>query len=150
IIGLKESQGCCYAQSWNDVQFQRMANVSLQPGKTKLSVDDMIKNTEKGIYIIGDGSFSIDQQRYNFQFGGQTFYEIKNGKIIGMLNDVSYQANTREFWNSCAAIADESDFRLGGSFNDGKGQPSQSSAVSHGSSTTRFNGVNVINTARKI
>ncbi len=150
IIGLKESQGCCYAQSWNDVQFQRMANVSLQPGKTKLSVDDMIKNTEKGIYIIGDGSFSIDQQRYNFQFGGQTFYEIKNGKITGMLNDVAYQANTREFWNSCAAIADESDYRLGGAFNDGKGQPSQSNAVSHGSATTRFNGVNVINTARKI
>ena len=125
ILGLKESQGCCYSQSWRDVQFQRMPNVSLQPGKQKLSVDDMIKNVEKGIYIIGDGSFSIDQQRYNFQFGGQTFYEIKNGKIVGMLNDVAYQANTQEFWNSCAAIADESDYRLGGAFNDGKGQPSQ-------------------------
>lgn len=150
IIGLKESQGCCYAQTWADVQFQRMPNVSLAPGKAKLSVDDMIKNVEKGIYIIGDGSFSIDQQRYNFQFGGQTFYEIKNGKIAGMLKDVSYQANTREFWNSCTAIADENDYRLGGAFNDGKGQPAQSNAVSHGSSTTRFNGVNVINTARKI
>ncbi len=150
IIGLKESQGCCYAQSWNDVQFQRMPNVSLQPGKNKLSVDDMIKNVEKGIYIIGDGSFSIDQQRYNFQFGGQTFYEIKNGKITGMLKDVAYQANTQEFWNSCVAVADQSDYRLGGAFNDGKGQPGQSNAVSHGSSTTRFNGVNVINTARKI
>ena len=150
ILGLKESQGCCYSQSWNDVQFQRMPNVSLQPGKAKLSVDDLIKNVKKGIYIIGDGSFSIDQQRYNFQFGGQTFYEIKNGKIVGMLKDVSYQANTNEFWNSCTAIADESDYRLGGAFNDGKGQPSQSNAVSHGSSTTRFDGVNVINTARKI
>ncbi|MEX6690817.1 TldD/PmbA family protein [Danxiaibacter flavus] len=150
ILGLSESQGCCYAQSWADVQFQRMPNVSLRPGKTKLSVDDMIKNVEKGIYIIGDGSFSIDQQRYNFQFGGQTFYEVKNGKIVGMLKDVAYQANTQEFWNSCVAIADESDYRLGGAFNDGKGQPGQSNAVSHGSSTTRFNGVNVINTARKI
>jgi TldD protein len=150
ILGLKESQGCCYAQSWNDVQFQRMPNISLQPGKTPMSVDDMIKNVEKGIYIIGDGSFSIDQQRYNFQFGGQTFYEIKNGKIVGMLKDVSYQANTQEFWNSCSAIADQSDYRLGGAFNDGKGQPGQSNAVSHGSSTTRFDGVNVINTARKI
>jgi TldD protein len=150
ILGLKESQGCCYAQSWNDVQFQRMPNISLQPGKKTLSVDDMIKNVEKGIYIIGDGSFSIDQQRYNFQFGGQTFYEIKNGKIVGMLKDVSYQANTQEFWNSCTAIADQSDYRLGGAFNDGKGQPGQSNAVSHGSSTTRFDGVNVINTARKI
>jgi TldD protein len=150
IIGLKESQGCCYAQTWADVQFQRMPNVSLSPGTSKLSVDDMIKNVEKGIYIVGDGSFSIDQQRYNFQFGGQTFYEIKNGKMVGMLNDVAYQANTQEFWNSCSAIADASDYRLGGAFNDGKGQPSQSNAVSHGSSTTRFNGVNVINTARKI
>ncbi|RBL94089.1 TldD protein [Chitinophaga flava] len=150
IIGLDHSQGCCYAQSWSDVQFQRMPNVSLQPGKEKLSVNDMIKNVEKGIYIIGDGSFSIDQQRYNFQFGGQTFYEIKNGQIVGMLKDVAYQANTQEFWNSCTAIADKSDYRLGGAFNDGKGQPGQSNAVSHGSSTTRFNGVNVINTARKI
>lgn len=150
ILGLKEGQGCCYAQTWSDVQFQRMPNVSLQPGKEKMSVDDLIRNTEKGIYIIGDGSFSIDQQRYNFQFGGQTFYEVKNGKIVGMLKDVAYQANTQEFWNSCSAIADKDDYRLGGAFNDGKGQPGQSNAVSHGSSTTKFNGVNVINTARKI
>ncbi len=150
ILGLKESQGCCYSQSWSDVQFQRMPNISLQPGKEPLTPDDMIKNVEKGVYIIGDGSFSIDQQRYNFQFGGQTFYEIKNGKIVGMLKDVAYQANTQEFWNSCAAVADKSDYRLGGAFNDGKGQPAQSNAVSHGSATTRFNGVNVINTARKI
>jgi TldD protein len=150
IIGEKESQGCCYADSWSSVQFQRMANVSLAAGKTPLSVQEMIKDVKKGIYIIGDGSFSIDQQRYNFQFGGQLFYEIKNGEITGMLKDVAYQSNTQEFWNSCAQVCDERDYRLGGSFFDGKGQPSQSSAVSHGSSTTRFNGVNVINTARKI
>ncbi len=150
IIGLKESQGCCYADAWSDVQFQRMPNISLQPGKTPLSPTEMIKNVEKGIYIIGDSSFSIDQQRYNFQFSGQLYYEIKQGKIVNMLNDVAYQANTQEFWNSCAAIADKSDYRLGGSFFDGKGQPEQISAVSHGSATARFNGVNVINTARKI
>ena len=150
IIGLKESQGCCYSQSWSDVQFQRMPNVSLRPGKDPLSVDDMIKNVQKGIYIVGDGSFSIDQQRYNFQFGGQLFYEIEDGKIVGMLKDVAYQANTQEFWNSCVAVADQRDYRLGGAFNDGKGQPAQSNAVSHGSATARFNGVNVINTARKI
>ena len=150
MLGLNASQGCCYADNWSSVQFQRMPNISLQPGKEKKSIDDMIKGVEKGIYIIGDGSFSIDQQRYNFQFGGQLYYEIKNGKIVGMLRDVAYQANTQEFWNSCAGIADQSDYRLGGSFFDGKGQPSQSSAVSHGSSTARFNGVNVINTARNI
>ena len=150
MIGLNASQGCCYAQSWDDVQFQRMPNVSLQPGKTPLSVDEMIKGVEKGVYIIGNGSFSIDQQRYNFQFGGQLFYEIKEGKIVGMLNDVAYQANTQEFWNSCVAVCDERDYRLGGAFNDGKGQPAQSNAVSHGTSTARFNGVNVINTKRRI
>jgi TldD protein len=150
IIGLTESQGCCYSQSWQDVQFQRMANISLQPGKAPMGVNDMIKNVEKGIYIIGDSSFSIDQQRYNFQFSGQLYYEIKNGKIVGMLNDVAYQSNTQEFWNSCAAVCDANDYRLGGSFFDGKGQPMQASAVSHGSSTALFKGVNVINTARKI
>ncbi|MBK9509281.1 MAG: TldD/PmbA family protein [Cytophagaceae bacterium] len=150
ILGETESHGCCYADNWTNVQFQRMPNVSLAPGMSPLSVDEMIKNVEKGIYIIGDGSFSIDQQRYNFQFGGQLFYEIKEGKIAGMLKDVAYQSNTQEFWNSCSKICDEKDFRLGGSFFDGKGQPQQVSAVSHGSSTARFNGVNVINTARKI
>lgn len=150
IIGQKESNGCCYSQGWNDVQFQRMANVSLQAGKKQLTPEEMIANVEKGVYIVKDGSFSIDQQRYNFQFGGVLFYEIKNGKIEGMLKDVAYQANSQDFWNSCVAICDERDYRLGGAFNDGKGQPSQSNAVSHGSATTRFNGINVINTGRTI
>lgn len=150
MIGQNESHGCCYAQSWNDVQFQRMPNVSLEPGKEKYNVDDMIKDVEKGIYIAGRGSYSIDQQRYNFQFGGTVFYEIKNGKIEGMLNDVAYQSNTQEFWNSCVKICDKDDYRIFGSFFDGKGQPSQVSAVSHGSSTTRFKDVNVINTGRTI
>ena len=150
IIGQNESHGCCYAQSWNDVQFQRMPNVSLEPGTEKYSSADMIKDVEKGIYIAGRGSYSIDQQRYNFQFGGTAFYEIKNGEIAGMLNDVAYQSNTQEFWNSCSKICDESDYRMFGSFFDGKGQPSQISAVSHGSSTTRFDDINVINTGRTI
>ena len=150
ILGLKESQGCCYADNWSSVQFQRMANVSLAPGKEKLSPDDMIKNIENGIYIVGEGSFSIDQQRYNAQFGGQLFYEIKNGKVTQPLEDVAYQIRTPEFWNSCVAVCDQGDFRFGGSFFDGKGQPGQVSAVSHGSSTARFNGANVINTARSL
>jgi TldD protein len=150
ILGKTESDGCCYADSWGSVQFQRMANVSLAAGKDKLSVADMIKDVENGIYIIGDGSFSIDQQRYNAQFGGQLFYEIRNGRITRMIEDVAYQIRTPEFWNSCVGICDESDYRLGGSFFDGKGQPSQVSAVSHGSATARFNGVNVINTARSL
>ena len=150
ILGKDASDGCCYADSWSSVQFQRMANVSMAPGKTPLKVSEMIKDVENGIYIIGDGSFSIDQQRYNAQFGGQLFYEIKNGQITRMLEDVAYQIRTPEFWNACVAVADESDYRLGGSFFDGKGQPGQVSAVSHGSSTARFNGINVINTARSL
>ncbi|MEO6234773.1 MAG: TldD/PmbA family protein [Thermomonas sp.] len=150
MLGLEHSQGCCYADSWSSVQFQRMPNVSLQPGKKSLSVAEMVKDVENGIYIVGDGSFSIDQQRYNAQFGGELFHEIKDGKVTGLIEDVAYQIRTPEFWNSCVAVCDKRDYRLGGSFNDGKGQPGQSSSVSHGSSTARFNGVNVINTARNL
>ncbi|RSZ55790.1 TldD/PmbA family protein [Massilia atriviolacea] len=150
LIGEKESHGCSYADSWNSVQFQRMPNISLAAGKEALTPDEMVKDVKKGIYILGRGSYSIDQQRYNFQFGGQLYFEIRNGKIAGPLEDVAYQSNTQEFWNACSAICDARDWRMGGSFFDGKGQPSQVSAVSHGSATTRFNGINVINTARKI
>ncbi len=146
ILGQKEGQGCCHADSWGSMQFQRMPNVSLRPGKERLSAADMIKNVENGIYILGRGSYSIDQQRYNFQFGGQLFYEIKNGAITGMLDDVAYQSSTQEFWNACVQICDKDDYRSFGTFRDGKGQPGQISAVSHGCSTSRFNGINVLNT----
>jgi TldD protein len=150
IIGEKESHGCSYADSWSKVQFQRMPNVSLVAGKKPLTPDEMVKDVKKGIYILGRGSYSIDQQRYNFQFGGQLYFEIKDGKIGQMLEDVAYQSNTQDFWNACTAICDERDWRMSGSFFDGKGQPSQVSAVSHGTATTRFSGINVINTGRKI
>lgn len=150
MVGEKESHGCSYAQSWNDVQFQRMANVSLAPGKEQLTPEQMIGGVDKGIYIVKDSSYSIDQQRYNFQFSGVLFFEIKGGKIVGMLKDVAYQANTQEFWNSCVQVCDERDYRLNGTFFDGKGQPVQSNSVSHGSATARFNGVTVINTGRTI
>ncbi|MFD2581223.1 TldD/PmbA family protein [Pedobacter vanadiisoli] len=150
ILGLTASQGCCYADSWDSIQFQRMPNVSLAPGNVPLSAAEMVKNVEKGIYMFGRNSYSIDQQRYNFQFSAQLAYEIKEGKIVGMFKDAAYQANTQEFWNSCVQRCDKNDYRLGGTFSDGKGQPGQASAVSHGSATTRFNGVNVINTGRKL
>lgn len=150
IVGQTAGDGCCYAETWADVQFQRMPNVSLQPGSAPLTPAEMIKGVERGIYILGRGSYSIDQQRYNFQFGGQLFYEIKDGEVVGMLRDVAYQSNTQEFWNACSAICDRRDYTTFGSFFDGKGQPSQVSAVSHGSATTRFNKISVLNTARKI
>lgn len=150
MVGENASHGCCYADNWSSVQFQRMPNVSLEAGQGSTSAQDVIAGVEKGIFVVGDGSYSIDQQRYNFQFGGQLFYEIENGEITGMLRDVAYQANTQEFWNNCSEIAGPEDYRLGGSFFDGKGQPGQVSAVSHGSSTTRFDDINVINTARAV
>ena len=150
ILGLDASQGCSYADSWSSVQFQRMPNVSLQAGTKPLAPAQMVADVEDGIYIIGRGSYSIDQQRYNAQFGGQLFYEIRNGEVAGMVEDGAYQIRTPEFWASCSAICDARDFRLGGSFFDGKGQPGQVSAVSHGASTTRFDGQNVINTARSL
>ena len=150
ILGKERSDGCCYADSWSSVQFQRMPNVSLAPGKAPLTVQEMISGVENGLYIHGRGSYSIDQQRYNAQFGGQLFFAIRNGQVQGLVEDGAYQIRTPEFWNGCSAICDERDFRLGGSFFDGKGQPSQVSAVSHGSATARFDGQNVINTARSL
>jgi TldD protein len=143
------SHGCSYAQSWEDIQFQRMPNVSLLPGEKEQSFEDLIAATDRGIAIVGEGSFSIDQQRYNAQFGGQLFYEIKGGKIVGMLKDVAYQMRTPDFWNSMDMIGGKKSYQLGGAFNDGKGQPSQSNAVSHGCVPSRFRNINVINTGRK-
>ena len=102
-----------------------MPNVSLLPGDKDLGWEDLIAATDRGIAIIGDGSFSIDQQRYNAQFGGQVFYEIKGGKIVGMLKDVAYQMRTPEFWASLDMIGGQKSYFLGGAFGDGKGQPAQ-------------------------
>jgi TldD protein len=142
------SHGCSYAQSWADVQFQRMPNVSLLPGERDIGWDEIIAETQNGIAIDGSGSFSIDQQRFNAQFGGQLFYEVKNGKITGMLKDVAYQMRTPDFWNAMDMIGGQRSYELGGAFNDGKGQPSQSNAVSHGCVPTRHRNINVINTGR--
>ena len=128
-----------YATS--DVPFQRMPNVSLLPGERDLSWEDMIAATDRGIAIVGDGSFSIDQQRYNAQFGGQLFYEIRGGKITGMLKDVAYQMKTKDFWNAMDMIGGRRSYEMGGSFFDGKGQPGQINAVSHWSVPARFRSV---------
>jgi TldD protein len=142
------SHGCSYADSWASVAFQRMPNVSLLAGERDLSWDDLIAATDRGIAIVGDGSFSIDQQRYNAQFGGQLFYEIRGGRVVGMLKDVAYQIRTPDFWNSMDMLGGRGAYRMGGSFFDGKGQPGQINAVSHGSPPARFRQVNVINTGR--
>ena len=143
------SHGNSNASSWGAVQFQRMPNVSLLPGERDIGWDDLIAATDRGIAIVGDGSFSIDQQRYNAQFGGQVFYEISGGKIVGMLKDVAYQMRTPDFWNAMDMIGGKTSYQLGSAFNDGKGEPSQSNAVSHGCVPSRFRQIDVINTGRK-
>ncbi len=147
LVGRDKSYGCLYADSWGSVPFPRMPNVSLEPAKENVTQDDLIGGVEKGILIYGRGSYSIDQQRYNFQFGGQTFWEIKNGKVAGMLRDVAYQSRTTDFWGSCDGLGGQATYEIPGSFNDGKGEPGQSNAVSHGCPPARFRQVNVLNTA---
>ncbi len=147
LIGAKTSTGCLHADSWSSVPFPRMPNLSLAPSEEDISTDNLISDVENGIMIRGRGSYSIDQQRYNFQFGGQTFWEIKNGKVTGMLRDVAYQSRTTDFWNACDGLGGKSTYELPGTFNDGKGQPGQSNAVSHGCPSARFRNINVLNTA---
>jgi TldD protein len=126
-----------------------MPNVSLLPGEKDYVWEDLIAATDRGVAILGDGSFSIDQQRYNSQFGGQLFYEVKNGKVVGMLKDVAYQIRTPEFWSAMDMIGGKRSYLLGGAFGDAKGQPTQANAVTHGCVPTRHRNMNVINTGRK-
>lgn len=149
-IGRERGYACSYGMNWGNVAFQRMPNINLVPSTEALSLEQLIADTEDAILIAGHGSYSIDHQRYNFQFGGQVFQHVKNGKIVGPLKDVAYQANSREFWNACDAICDESEYEVGGSYYDGKGEPEQINAVSHGCAPARFRQINVINTARKV
>ncbi len=148
-IGEKRSRACSYAENWSAIPFQRMPNVSLAPSEKDTSLDDIIAATDDGILVSGDGSWSIDHQRYNFQFSGQMFHEIKGGKIAGPLRDVAYQSNTIEFWHSCDMLGGANSWTLHGSLVDGKGEPAQSNAVSHGCPPARFRNVNVASTRRK-
>jgi TldD protein len=152
-LGETALKACSYADNYSSVPFQRMPNVSMKPhdwnGK-KVGWEEMVADVKDGVLIEGAGSFSIDQQRYNFQFGGQVFWEIKDGKKGEMLRDVAYQAKTPDFWASLDMVGSDHYYKLGGSFFDGKGQPGQANSVSHGSPWCRFRGVNVINTGRKI
>jgi TldD protein len=146
LTGVRRSHGCSFADSWSSVQFQRMPNISLLPGQANTSIDDIIADTQRGVVVKNRGSWSIDQQRYNFQFSGQLAYEVKDGRITGMLKDVAYQSTSKDFWNSMDLIGGPGTAFTGGALTDGKGQPSQSNAVSHGCVPTRHRGVTVINT----
>jgi TldD protein len=145
-LGVPRSNGCSYADSPRHVPIQRMANVSLRPGPDELSTDDLIARVDDGIYVVGDKSWSIDMQRYNFQFTGQRFFRIRDGRLDGQLRDVAYQSTTTDFWGSLDTVGGASTWRLGGAFNCGKAQPGQVAAVSHGCPSALFRGINVLNT----
>jgi TldD protein len=149
-VGAPRGNACSYAQSWKDVPFQRMPNVNLRPGKAKLTLEQLIAGTDDAILIKGRSSYSIDHQRYNFQFSGQTAWQVKGGRVTHMLKDVAYQSATPVFWAACDALCSEEEYYVGGSFFDGKGQPSQSNAVSHGCVPARFRQIDMLNTARKV
>ncbi|MGH2721111.1 MAG: TldD/PmbA family protein, partial [Actinomycetota bacterium] len=147
--GFGRSNGCAYAESGAAVPLQRMPNISLAPAADDITLDDLIGGVDEGIYVVGDKSWSIDMQRYNFQFTGQKFFRIKGGRLAGQLKDVAYQATTTDFWNSMEAIGGPSTYVLGGAFNCGKGQPGQSAPVSHGAPAALFRAVNILNTAEE-
>lgn len=140
------SNGCAYADSPGHIPIQRMANVSLQAAPGGPSTEELISRVERGLYVVGDKSWSIDMQRFNFQFTGQRFYTITDGELGGQVRDAAYQATTTEFWNSMEAVGGPETWQLGGAFNCGKAQPGQVAAVSHGCPTSLFRGVRILNT----
>jgi TldD protein len=149
LRGLPRSNGCAFADSPGHVPIQRMANVSLQPAPGGPSTEEIIAGVDRGIYVVGDKSWSIDMQRYNFQFTGQRFYRIEGGTLAGQLRDVAYQATTTDFWGSMSVVGGPQTYVLGGAFNCGKGQPGQVAPVSHGCPAARFDNVNILNTVQE-
>lgn len=142
-IGLEHSRGCNRATYYYDQPINRIPNLYLLPGSKPLTPSELIADTEDGVYIQGRGSFSIDQHRVNFQFGGDFFWEVKNGKLSRPLKKVIYKSCNPEFWNSCDAICDERWWRPFGVVNCGKGQPSQTARMTHGSAPARFRNIRV-------
>ena len=147
MLGLERSNGCAFADSPGHIPIQRMANVSIKPAEADVSTEDLISHVERGIYVVGDKSWSIDMQRYNFQFTGQRFFAIENGRLAGQLRDVAYQATTTDFWGSMEAVGGPDTWVLGGAFNCGKAQPGQVAPVSHGCPAALFRDIRILNTA---
>jgi TldD protein len=147
LVGQQRSHGCLHADNWSSVPFPRMPNVSLEPASSDVTLDDLFSGIKRGLFIVGRGSSSIDQQRYNFQFGGAVIREITNGKLGAMVRDAVYQSRTPDFWAGCDGIGGKTGYRLWGTSADGKGEPGQTNAVSHGCPPARFRQVTVLNTA---
>jgi len=139
IIGEKASRGCTSANSWRDYPFLRMPNVHVEAGPAgSPTPEEIIADTKDGVLIDGRGSYSIDQQRYNGQFGGNAFWEVKNGKKTRMVSNVTYNAITTDFWGNLDAISGKESWRMFGTGGDAKGQPTQTNSISHGSPWLRI------------
>jgi TldD protein len=143
------SNGCAFADQAGRVPLQRMPNVSLSASANPITLNDLLSGIGEGLYIVGDKSWSIDMQRYNFQFTGQKFFQVRGGRIVGQVKDVAYQSRTTDFWNSMEAVGGPSTYVLGGAFNCGKGQPGQIAPVSHGCPAALFRQINILNTAQE-
>lgn len=150
LIGATRSHGCIHCDSWSSVPFPRMPNVSLQPAATDVTLEDLFSDIKRGLYVVGRGVSSIDQQRYNFQFGGAVIREIVNGKLGAMVKDAAYQSRTPDFWASCDGLGGPKTYRLWGTAADGKGEPGQTNQVSHGCPPARFRNITVLNTATEL
>jgi TldD protein len=147
LTGMRHSHGCSAAQSWDVMQLQRMPNISLLPSEQDYVVEDLIAATDRGIYIKGRGTSSVDPSSTSFQFGGQVFYEVRGGRIVGQLRNVAYRGSTLDFWNSMDMLGGQRGYVLGGVVNDVKGRPEQTHAVSHGCPPARFRQCTVVNAA---
>jgi TldD protein len=145
IAGLERSNGCAFADSPLNTPIQRMANVSLMPRDLGPSTEELISGVDRGLFIEGDKSWSIDMQRYNFQFTGQRIWRIEKGRIVGQVRDAAYQATTTDFWGSMDAVGGPETYLLCGAFNCGKAQPGQVAPVSHGAPSARFRSVSILN-----
>jgi TldD protein len=147
--GFGRSNGCAFADQAGRVPLQRMPNISLCASPTNVTLGDLLSAVDNGLYIVGDKSWSIDMQRYNFQFTGQKFFQVRGGKIVGQVKDVAYQSRTTDFWNAMTAVGGPSTYLLGGAFNCGKGQPGQIAPVTHGCPAALFRQINILNTAKE-
>ncbi|MEI6694254.1 MAG: TldD/PmbA family protein [Actinomycetes bacterium] len=150
LAGYGQSNGCAYAESGTLYPIQRMANVNLVPDPNGPSMQQLLATLDDGLYIVGDNSWSIDMQRYNFQFTGQRFHRVKNGVIVGQVKDAAYQGRTPDFWASMEVLGNESTYKLMGALNCGKAQPGQSAPVSHGTPSALFRGVNILNSTQEV
>ncbi len=143
-IGEKESRGCTFATTWRDYPFLRMPNIHMLPGGAGSPTRaDLIRDVRDGVIIDGRGSYSIDQQRYNGQFGGNAFWEIKNGKVTRMVTDVTYNAITTDFFANLDGVTGKDEWVMHGTGGDAKGQPTQTNSISHGCPWSRIRKIQV-------